>query len=201
MGNFVFCLEPEKELFDKIWKSKEEIKQKIGDSLYLSDPPHLTLYIGKFGDDLLGKINDWFRNNKDVGKIFMKEVHTFERDSVTKGNTIVYMIDKTEELLRFQTGIIEFLSKFRIEEFVKRYEGLNLTGEFKENLEKYSYPFVGKIWLPHFGIGTFSEENYNKLDIGKLDNLEGSEYKFSYLVIYELNEETEKIREVDRIKI
>ena len=166
MPTYAITLAPEKKLWDKITSIKKEACHLVGKQQYLQDQPHLTLFIGNFEEYI--QFSD--RIKKIISAIPKPQFeiiswHVFEKDPVTQKDTLVCNLDdKSAESLRpLQKKIIEILLPFKKKENFVRYAHISFKGDFKSNLEHYGYPFVGKIWKPHFGIASFDHASFTKV--------------------------------------
>ena len=88
MPTYVVALEPEKELFDKIINIKKRSASLVGDQLYLKDPPHLTLFLGRFKPYFkwktkIQKISQRVSQQLSPIKIIISGWHVYTSDSVT----------------------------------------------------------------------------------------------------------------------
>jgi len=144
MKPYVFCLEPEKKLFSKIEDIKLQIKEQFGDQQYLSDPPHLTLYLGKFNNFIDNRFSFFLENlmeDKKI-KINLGGWEIFGSDPVTRKSTLVCKIEKNDILYNLQQEIVHYLTPFRKKEVLNRY-GHGLEDPLlQKNLEDFGYPFI-----------------------------------------------------------
>ena len=89
-------------------------------------------------------------NKKNKIEIYLRSKKVFYNDPLVKLDTLVYEINKSKELIKIQKKIFEtfkkFISKNQNEEFSNKL--LNF------NMNKYGYPFYGKIWIPHITLGS-----------------------------------------------
>ena len=51
-------LDPDETLEQRILQYKSEVRELVGDQLFLADPPHLTVYLAVFADELRGRSPD-----------------------------------------------------------------------------------------------------------------------------------------------
>ena len=189
--DIVIALIPEKELYDKIVEIKKTAKQLSEKHQYIDDNPHLTLYVGKLKG--IPKIRDVF----DIQFSIIDWV-IFERDAITGKTTLACKLDEesVRVLREFQEKIINNLSKLS-EGILDRYGGIVLEEKERKNLEKFGFPYVGEIWVPHFTIASFSD--FDKVWEKSKSECPRGRYKFSSLNIYEL--ENEKLKLLKEIPI
>ena len=113
MSKYVITLEPDKILFSKIKKLKNEVKDLVGNQLYLEDDSHITLYIANLEEfpiwhkqfDLCAhKIKEEF----NPITFSIKEWLIFRNDIITKKDTLVCNIPKPESpsLKIIQTRVV-----------------------------------------------------------------------------------------------
>lgn len=204
MTVYVITLEPEKKLSDKIKKLKKEAKSLVGNQLYLEDSPHMTIYISDFKD--MRYYDDELNNMVQNLKSFDLEVLgwlNFLNDEVTGKNAMTLEFKQSKELLDIQKKIIDFFNKRRKNGIITRYSNVydNINIYFKQNIDLYGYPFVGKIWKPHISIASFDKKSFDKVweKFSKL-NLKGN-YKAEFLCIYELEESTERLKRIKKISL
>ena len=199
MPTYVFTLEPADPLFNKIQKIKSVAQNLVGDQLYLSDPPHLTLYLGRFTshqwwqDHLQTFIN---QINQEI-YIPINSWHTFANDSVTGNDTLVCNIDPNSSsiLWSIQQQLISLLHPFREPGLIQRYQHSynELPEIFRKNLDQFGYPFVGDIWKPHLGIASFKHSVFGTIWEKIKDECPIGYHYFSSLVVYRLDESTEHL--------
>ena len=98
-------------------------------------------------------------NKKNKIEIYIRSKKVFYNDPLVKLDTLVYEINKSKELIKIQKKIFEtfkkFISKNKNEEFSNKL--LNF------NMNKYGYPFYGKIWIPHITLGSLELKKQRNL--------------------------------------
>ncbi len=127
-------------------------QKKVGKVAYFDHKTHLTLYCFNT-NSRLKTIKKTFLNEinkKNKIEIYIRSKKVFYNDPLVKLDTLVYEINKSKELIKIQKKIFEtfkkFISKNKNEEFSNKL--LNY------NMNKYGYPFYGKIWIPHITLGS-----------------------------------------------
>ena len=103
----VFIL-PDKNLKLKILKYKKLIKKNFGDQKYLSHLPHCTLCVLNISKKSIREIKHdkiLVRKFKRIYKI--KNYDIFYDDPITKGNTIIFKIEKNKFLKELQLSILK----------------------------------------------------------------------------------------------
>lgn len=171
-------IEPEENLLDKILYEKELIPKYFdGPYMYLDHPPHLTLFTLHV---LRNQISDLILAAKKEVKLHRnffietKSIHIFYSDILTGGHTITREVQKSQHLEALQTRLIEVARPFRDTSF-KLHSGIT-EETLKTNFKIYGFPFVGRIWIPHF---TISSIGVTKNNVNALDNYT-SKLKYSF---------------------
>jgi hypothetical protein len=199
---YVFCLEPEKRLYNIIQKIKNNAKTAVGNKLYLNDPPHMTLYLGYFDitpNKLREKLIDNLESNEIPIELEKEEI--FGPDPITKKKTLLVKIRDDSRLNNLQKRIIKITKPHLSNQRLNRYKNQKLAPNLEKNVQEYGYPFVGEIWKPHISIASFDIESFNQFyNKSKIDFPEGK-YILNNFVIYELDEDIEEIKELFRIEL
>ena len=149
----VFIL-PDKNLKLKILKYKKLIKKNFGDQKYLSHLPHCTLCVLNISKKSIREIKHdkiLVRKFKRIYKI--KNYDIFYDDPITKGNTIIFKIEKNKFLKELQLSILKNLKKY-ILKIKKNFKDPIM----KKNYKIYGYPFVNSNWQPHYTIASLSKK-------------------------------------------
>ena len=205
MGAYVFCLEPEKEIFNKILNLKSMVKTLSGNQQYLCDPPHMTLYLGKFRN-FFGKrfdsfIQDTLREINSLN-LNLEGWEVFGPDIITGKETLVCKVEENKLFKDLQKKLVDSLLRYKKDKVLRRYRnGQTFQSNLQLNITKFGYPFIGEVWKPHLGIASFNEKDFNKV-YPHLQNLELiGNYNVQSLVVYKLNDKNDKLKEVKRYKI
>ena len=155
----VFIL-PDKYLKLKIIRYKKLIKKNFGVQRYLSHLPHCTLCVLNISKSSIKDIKKESISNIKLKKNYkVKDYDIFYNDPITKGNTIVFKIEKNKFLKELQLSILKNLQKYNLKT-KKNFK----DSKMKNNFKKYGYPFVNSNWKPHYTIASLSkkikEENF-----------------------------------------
>ena len=204
---YVITLEPEKKIADEISGIKQKIHHKIGDQLYLRDPPHITIYLGYFKDSLNNVLNEASKKIKEQLspiKVTIGELDTFGKDIISKKETLFLTVkDKENKIQKIQKIIIDSLSSSRTNEtplrYTESYESLDKT--FKENIDKHGYPFIGEVFTPHISLGLFDYPKAKEIIEELIEKFPYGDCELNRIVIYELNEKTEELKELEAFNI
>lgn len=206
---YVIALEPEKELYDKVNSIKLKARNLSGNQLYIDDPPHLTICLGIFKDykiwrngfsDLIEKIKV---KNGSI-ECYIDNWDIFSGDIITKKETLICKIKEPyqNELRILQAKISEFMLRFKDNQTLKRYENIeNFDNIQKSNIEKYGFPFIGEIWIPHIGIASFDKDIFKEVYSKLKSSCPKGLYKFSFVNVYELDQATEQLTIVQKFRI
>lgn len=190
MKDYFVALEPEKKLHDFILDSKKWIKDNLGDQLYLGDKPHLTL--GVLCAENLCEIEEVCSKQSKLQKkltLSIEKLTKFPLDSVTNKYPLCLEIsgENLGKLKSLQSDLLNKLNIFREKNIALRYFNSSFNGKLKKNLEKFGYPFVGEIWLPHISFCSF--DNQKDLDFflekNYLEKFKG-DFLFEKLALYKL---------------
>ena len=207
MAVYVITLEPDKILYEKIIALKAEVRELVGDQLYLQDEPHLTVYLGNFTE--IAYFNIQFTKAvkqivHDFGQIpfSIDDWFVFKGDPITKRNTLVCEITQSDIaiLKKVQHKIVTTLNSYRKPRLIKRYSNVykEMNGILKKNLDSYGYPFVGDIWKPHISIASIKEVVFKRVWKAVKGRCPKGGYRMNAVTIYELEEDTEKLTLVKR---
>lgn len=203
MKAYVFCLEPEKKLYEKILRIKNMFLKKVGQCIYLNDPPHITLGVlkleNKFLDDFIKFEDNGLKGFDNKVEIIGKRI--FSGDIITGKEAPVYLIKLTPNLKNLQQKLLKFLNTYRNGQVVNRYLGDKFGSELNKNISDYGYPFIGEIWIPHIGIASIDKEKLENSNINWKSEIIEKEYYVSYLVVYLLNEDNDQLTEIKRISL
>ncbi len=158
-------IEPEGSLLEAIQTSKLKVASTIGDQVYLSHPPHCTLYHG-----MLAPIKRWSGcilkavKKEQAFKTGTVENFAFYDDPLADGgHTIGIKVEKEPRLMRLQMIVAEAIRPF-ISDHIDSHESPFANVEpFKKSIEKYHFPFVGDHWIPHFTISSLAIDKEHPL--------------------------------------
>lgn len=167
-------IEFNKKIENKILKQKKIVKKKFGNQPYLNHPVHLTLFtlnINKISE--LKKI--YLNNLEEKSKsfyVYLNNPGIFYNDPLTKGDTFFYHVKKNKKISELQ---IKHLKKINQNlKIFKKKTNLFQRRELKINYNKFGFPFVGSIWIPHVTVASIKNLN-NKIFVKKFLS---SKFKF-----------------------
>ena len=143
---------------------KGRVADLVGDQLYISDPPHMTLYLAAFRDPV-AVANAMAGAMADVSAPSIEVVgwHVFAGDPLTGRHSLVCQL-KTEDHARLkavQRQIVAALAPLRdVSATRDRFAAAwaRLGDIERDNVEAYGFPFVGPIWHPHFTLASIDED-------------------------------------------
>ena len=185
----VFIL-PSKKLKKKIISKKKDIKRKFGNQKYLNHLPHCTLcviYTSRKSLNTIVKDEVFKYQNKKEAKI--KKFDIFFNDPITKGDTLIFKIEKNIFLKKLQLQVCKKLIKYNIKT-KKRFNNVLMN----KNYQKFGYPFVNTNWHPHFTIASISKSSTNKVYFKKLKNEKFNEIseQIKYIFFYQIKKNNHK---------
>ena len=165
----VFALRPCEVLDHVIREAKINTRAIAGEQVYLSHPPHLTLYVAAFDEperaaarceELLA---NWSPPQFDV-----VGWHHFAGDVLTGQQTLVCQISKTgsETLRKYQASLIEAVHALRdatlsLERYRPHFETLSLQRQ--QSVQSVGFPFTGSDWIPHFTVASVEPARWEPL--------------------------------------
>ena len=156
----VLALEPDDAFARQVLAYKERVKQVAGEQLYLSDPPHLTLYLGVYGPeaDLTGPIGALCRRLASPA-VAVCGWHVFEADQLTGNHTLVCDVTpQTRSLVEhLQRETVEVAAPLRDRSATRACYDKSwdrLSEEERASVDRFGFPFVGPIWHPHVTVAS-----------------------------------------------
>jgi len=159
---------PRGELQSKILDCKSAVRGAVGNQLYVTDPPHLTVFLASFQDrNLLCNSLKELTTALVSPVIRMEGWHVFEQDCLTGNNTLVIKInDSDKETLRsLQNKVIERTAELRDQRAsLCRYQAAwqTLSQERRNAVEQFGFPFLGSDWQPHFTIASIRPSDWER---------------------------------------
>ena len=134
--------------------AKTAAKDYAENAQFLQDPPHLTLFVAQLTD-----AENWkseLRNILDRKISLNFDSWGSINDPITGKKTIISTVKNKDMLTKMQTEVAEFLREHKFGR-AERYIGVT-DPILNKNVEKYGFPFIGEIWIPHVTIGSFEPE-------------------------------------------
>ncbi len=193
----VFIL-PDKFLKLKIIRYKKLIKKNYGNQKYLSHLPHCTLCVLNVSKNLIKNIKkEKLVIEKNSRKFKVKSYDIFYNDPITKGNTIVFKIEKNNFLTTLQLKILKNLQKY----ILKTKKNFKIF-KMKDNFRKYGYPFVNTNWKPHYTVASLSKKikEKNFLRLFKDYNDKNIFQKVNKVHFYQIKKDQHKLICIKKIK-
>jgi|TARA_B110000467_G_C18318460_1_gene483325 hypothetical protein len=182
-------IEPKGSLFEAIQRAKQKVSSTIGNQVYLTHPPHCTLYHGP-----LAPIERWENDlAKAVGKeqafkTFTIENFAFYDDPLANGgHTIAMKIEKDPLLMRLQMIVAETIRPFISDRIESRNSPLGNVEPIKESIERYNFPFVGVHWIPHFTISSLAIDKEHPLIAELLNDQKGFQVVVEEISIWKID--------------
>lgn len=172
------------------WKNKfNKINSKLK---YLNHPPHLTLITINIGnrkydiEKIIYSIKI-LKLEKFVIEAFSKKI--FYDDFNTGGDTIVIDVKKSKNLLNLQKKIAKNLMYLNKSSIKKKY----FNNIHNINYKKYGYPYIGKLWSPHYTICSLNKKFKKKEMVKEFVNENiFFNFKVNKISIWEINKDDHK---------
>ena len=148
MTKYGIFLKPEQSIFSNIINEKKQYLNLNNNQNYTTDQPHCTLFHGIF-ENKEKLLRDF--NNIEISKstkLLCNSVKPiiFNTDVHEGYQTLAYLIEADEEILKVQMQFINGLKPFKSSQHYR------LKSEYKKNLITFNYPYVGESLLPHLTI-------------------------------------------------
>lgn len=160
-------LEPDAHLSALVIEYKRRVRQLVGDQLYLSDPPHTTLYLAAF-DDLEAASGALSRVASQIAAIgvSLEGWQVFENDALTGNNTLVCQFSHASRrgAQAIQKQVIHALAPLRDKRacearYHARWESLSAVQQ--QSVLSCGFPYSGKDWHPHLTIASIRPSDWN----------------------------------------
>ncbi|MGL4423639.1 MAG: 2'-5' RNA ligase family protein [Gemmataceae bacterium] len=185
------CLKPDAALSAIILANKALAREAVGDQLYLSDPPHLTLFLAGFPSEtqLLQALPASVLVSAPV--VTIAGWHHYLADPLNGKNTLVMKLPPLVQsaLREVQRQVVDALAPHRDEAFTKqRYAARweSLAPELRANITERGFPFLGEGWQPHFTVAAFDPAVWEQV-LALPMQLPSGQYSCSALEEYELD--------------
>ena len=149
------------------WKNKfRKLNHKLK---YVKHPPHLTILTINLENrkyEIQRIINNIkiLKLEKFIIQASSKKI--FFNDIITGGDTIVIDVKKNKNLLNMQKNIADELIFLNKPSYKEKY----FSNIHNLNYKKYGYPYIGKIWSPHFTICSLNKNFKNKEIVNEFMN-------------------------------
>ena len=196
MAKIGFFILPPAKLKKKIYNFKKEIHAEYGNQTYLNHLPHLTLFTLNINNtnllyERILKFQIDCTQYKKI-KIRTSKFGYFLNDPFTDGNTQYISINKNNKLSNLQYYL---LKKFQNLHVRKKDDKRNLFSSvlLNKNLNKYGFPYIGKIWIPHFTICSFNKTiNINEIIIKNKKITINEDFDVKKISIFKINKFSHK---------
>jgi 2'-5' RNA ligase len=161
-------LEPDESLASLVGEYKRRVRQLTGNQLFLSDPPHTTLYLAAF--DQLNRVAKALFNlalGIEPIEITLDGWHVFENDALTGNHTLVcHWSEASQRAARqIQKKVVDRLSPLRnLATTEKRFSSrwTRLTQEQQRSVIEKGFPYTGPAWHPHLTIASIKPSDWEK---------------------------------------
>jgi 2'-5' RNA ligase len=192
---YFVALEPDDESLEKVLGWKRRVRELVGSQLYLDDPPHLTLYLAIFRNELdLAAVVKRLAGSLRLPPLEMCGWHVFEADVLTDRNTLVCDLSRrTQDALRaVQCSTVEALADLRDRSQTRaRYEPSwqRLPETERTNVETVGFPFVGTIWRPHVSVASILRKDWEAVWAAFASVDPSGPFRLPRLTLYRLEQE------------
>ncbi len=190
-----FALQPEQSLYDRVSRLKEQAALQCGPQLYLTDPPHTTVYLACYeaAERVHEAMSGFSESRPGPPECRITGWHVFQSDPLTGNDTLVCRLseDCTNSLRLFQKNLVEAAAPLRsIAGTAQRYAARleKLTQPERANIDHYGFPFVGDVWQPHITIASFVPADLVRCFPVLEDGCPTGGYTYSTLVLYRLRD-------------
>lgn len=193
MSEFVIMLEPEQDLFRHVERIKQEALSIAGRQQYISDSPHVTLYLASFGSfQTIRKRLDPFAKGLDAIPVDITGWRVFKDDKMTKRTTLACAFSGLSAALlrKIQVKTIAALRQ-EVTGTATRYVDAyaSLSTACRQNIDAYHFPFVNLSWQPHITIASFEKAAFQKVWKKVSRSCPTGTYLLNAILINELREE------------
>lgn len=161
-------LEPDVRLATLVRGYKRRVKQLVGEQLYLTDPPHTTLYLAAFDNlNCVAKALFSLAMEIEAIEVLLDGWHVFHGDTLTGNHTLVCHWSEASQRAarRIQTKVLQRLSPLRNlaateKRFAPRWTGL--TNDQQRSVIEKGFPFTGEAWHPHLTIASIRPKDWDQ---------------------------------------
>lgn len=157
---YFVALLPDAPLSDLLLECKQRTRELAGDQLYLSDPPHLTLYVGLFepAAPLLDALDEAVRGMRTPSGT-LAGWHVYEADPLTGRVTLTCAIRPGDSwaFRATQAAVIDAIAPLRDADACRARYAVRmhvLSPERRDAVERVGFPFVGDDWQPHLSVAS-----------------------------------------------
>jgi 2'-5' RNA ligase len=186
------ALKPEPRLFDIVQNYKHRTRELAGEQLYLSDPPHLTVFLAVFpaefrAMDVLATVM-----TRPAPMIRLIGWHSWLGDPLTGRNTLVCDIhpDDKIQLRQFQMSVVNALAPHRDVAATNARLASRLSAlspDQQECLHRLGFPYLGDGWQPHLSIASIEPAAWPAVWAELKDQPPHGEFTLSSLDEFELH--------------
>jgi 2'-5' RNA ligase len=199
---YFLALDPDAAFASAVRDRKLQVRQLVGDQLYLGDPPHVTLYLGLFPSEpeLRTAVTH------AAGRIAPVTAdaagwHVFSADPLTGNHSLVCDItpEGRRRLVEMQREVVAAMAPLRDPDACcRRYAATwsNLSVIEKQNVIDLGFPFVGEIWHPHITIASVKPADWDPVWAALADSPPSGGVRFDSLTLYAL-ETSQPVRLVE----
>jgi 2'-5' RNA ligase len=160
-------LEPDAHLSALVMEYKRRVRKLAGDQLYLSDPPHTTLYLAPFEDldVVFGSLSRVASMMPAIG-VSLEGWKAFPNDALTGNHTLVCQFSEASRRAAqsVQSAVISALAPLRDKSacearYQDRWESLSEVQQ--QSVLSCGFPYSGKDWHPHLTIASIKRSDWD----------------------------------------
>ncbi|MBI3464284.1 MAG: 2'-5' RNA ligase family protein [Planctomycetes bacterium] len=153
-------LEPDAELADLIAHFKRQVRELAGDQLFLTDRPHLTVYLAVYPSAQTFR-ERWPAAFNKIAPVELELVgwRVFYADALTGRNTLVCEIadEGKQRLRKLQAEVVKHVAPARDQSLTERRYAARwgaLDEVQRRQIIASGFPYIGAGWLPHFTVAS-----------------------------------------------
>ena len=159
-------IEPPKEVFANTLKIQRFAATRLKDTIY-APKPHITVFVNSFSSfgEVENKIIGFIRKTKPFA-LKIEGLYTFQNDPLFKGaDTIVYKLEKSAPLTKFQKEIAGALVPLRTDDQEKAILGMGskFSPEQTENIKKHGLPYNSEKWIFHSSVVSVPRDKHKEI--------------------------------------
>jgi hypothetical protein len=188
---YFLAFTPNRRLYSIIQGYKDQVAKLVGPQLYLSDPPHLTIYLSTFPTSL--DIQASFHELQIDRQPPMRVTgwHSWIGDPLTAQNTLVCDLhpDSAQWLRCQQQAIVRTFAPLRdsaASELHYRSRWGKVSTLQQSNIVLYGFPFLDDDWHPHLTIASIMSTDWDVVINALSPTPPHGEFAFGSLDLYEL---------------
>ena len=187
MNLAVFIL-PKGPLNADLVRWKDRVKKENPNQPYTLHPPHMTLINIELLDekDGINYISELITNIEPF-HISIQSRDVFWNDHTTGGHTLFFRVEPSNSLFILQKLVAEALKPVRKRLPVPK--NIKENKEFLDSFKKYSTPFIGRHWIPHFSVSSLRIRESDSLIKEFLSSTETYEFLIDQFSLWRIDKD------------